>query len=138
MKFNLQSQEEAVKAFEYLSELSGRHVLVDIKKVSPVRSLSQNAYLHVTLQIFGLEKGYEAQEAKVIYKREANPEIYVYEKNGAKFMKSSADLTTKEMSDSIDKWRKFAAEQGVDIPAPGDEEALTYYGNLIEKEGKYL
>lgn len=138
MRFNLALPADTHKATMYLAELIEKQSLVEVKKISPKRSLSQNAYLHLTFGIFGLETGYEAAESKVIYKREANPQIYVYEKNGQKFMRSSADLTIKEMTDSIDKWRKYAAEHGVYIPAPGDDEKLRYWGNEIERSGKYL
>lgn len=138
MKYNLADSKEAGQAFAYLVQLTEKKVIAELKRVMPQRSLSQNNYLHLTFGIFGSELGYEAQEAKVIYKRLANPEIYVYSKNGQTFLKSTAELTTKEMSDSIDKWRKYAAEQGVDIPAPENEEALRYWENQIETMGKYL
>jgi hypothetical protein len=138
VKFDLKSIAEANKAFEYLTELVGKEALAEVKKISPARSIKQNAYLHLTFSIFGMELGYEASEAKVIYKRLANPELYIYEKNNQTFLKSSRDLSTKEMSDSIDKWRKYASEQGVDIPAPENQEALMYWENQIETMGKYL
>lgn len=138
MRYNLTLPVEAEKALDRLTELVGKGAEVEIKHVRKVRSLQQNAFLHLTFGIFGLATGYDVAESKVIYKRLANPELYIYEKNGQMFLKSSAGLTTKEMSDSIDKWRKYAAEQGVDIPAPNDEEALRYWGNQIEQEGKWL
>lgn len=138
MRFNTAIPYEAKRASEYLKRLYEKKNIVEVKKVSKTRSLNQNSYLHLTFSIFGLELGYEASEAKTIYKRLANPELYIYEKNGQAFLRSSAELTTKEMSDSIEKWRKYAAEQGVDIPAPGDDEALRYWGNAIETQGKYL
>lgn len=138
MRYDLSSLVESDKAFTYLTELVGKEAIVEIKHVRKTRSLLQNNYLHLTFEIFGLESGYDAQESKVIYKRLVNPEIYVYEKNGQVFLKSSTKLTTKEMSDSIDKWRKYAAEQGINIPAPNDDEALRYWGNQIEREGKWL
>ncbi len=138
MKFNTAIPYEAKRASEYLRRLHEKKNIVEVKRVSPVRSLSQNSYLHVTFSIFGLESGYEASEAKTIYKRDVNPALFVYKKNGILFLRSTATLTTKEMSDSIEKWRKYAAEQGIDIPAPGDDEALRYWENEIEREGKYL
>lgn len=138
MRFNTAIPYEAKRASEYLRRLHEKKNIVEVKRVSPVRSLSQNSYLHLTFSVFGLELGYEAAEAKVIYKRLVNPELYIYKKNGQVFLRSSAELTTKEMSDSIEKWRKYAAEQGIDIPAPGDDEALRYWENEIEREGKYL
>jgi hypothetical protein len=138
VKFNTASQSEAGKALTYLLDLTQKKGVIEVKKVSPRRSNQQNKYLHVTFGIFGLETGYDLQEAKTIYKRQANPNIYTYKKNGQVFLRSSADLSTAEMSDSIEKWRKYAAEQGIDIPSPSDEQALLWWENQIETQGKWL
>jgi len=135
MKYNLADPKELEKAADYLSKLSSKECIAEIKEVRKNRSLRQNAYLHLTFGIFGLELGYDTAEAKMIYKRYACPELYVYKKNGIPFVKSSADLDVKQMTDSIEKWRKYAAEAGVDIPAPNNQEALMYYQNRIEQEG---
>jgi hypothetical protein len=138
VKYNTDKIEEATAAFVYLTDLVGKHALVEVKKISPTRSLRQNAYLHLTFGIFGLETGYDIQEAKTIYKRVVNPNLYTYEKNGNKFLKSSKYLTTEEMTISIDRWRKYAGEQGIEIPTPIDKEALMAWENRIEQEGKLL
>lgn len=138
MKYKTESIEEATKAFEHLSKLVGQHAVVEIKKVLPKRSLKQNAYLHLTFGIFALETGYDTQEAKTLYKRVVNPNLYVYEKNGNKFLRSSTKLTTEQMTSSIDRWRKYAGEQGIEIPTPIDKEALMFWENRIEQEGKLL
>lgn len=137
MKYALSNKEEAEKAFTYLTELTGKESMVEIIKVSPKRSLNQNSYLHVTFGIFALETGYTTDEAKTIYKRLANPAIYVYKKNDQTFLRSSADLTVSEMTTSIERWRKYGAEQSVIIPAPNDNKALMYWENQIQTQGKY-
>lgn len=138
MKYNLSTAVEVERAQTYFNHLRDKKALVEIKKVSLKRSLRQNAYIHVTFGIFSLQTGYTIQESKVIYKREANPEIYVYERKGQKFLRSSADLSKAEMAASIDKWRQYAGEQGILIPEPGEEEKLRYWQNEIEMQGKYL
>lgn len=138
MRYNLGNKGEAVKAFEYLTSLVGKDSLVDIKRVSPSRSLRQNAYLYVTFGIFGLATGFDTDESKNIYKRYANPRLYVYKKRGVPFLKSSTDLTVEEMTISIERWREYAAEHGVDIPPPTDNEALMYWQNEIERSKYYL
>lgn len=135
MKYNLLNQKELNAAIEYLSYLSAKEKIIEIKEVRKSRSLRQNSYIHLTFGIFGMETGYTVVEAKTIYKRYANPEIYVYKKNGVTFLRSSTELSTKEMTDSIDKWRKYAAENGVDIPAPSNAEELMHWQNVIESQG---
>lgn len=138
MKYQLTTVDEIEKAFAYLQLLVEREAEVDIKRVVQSRSLNQNSYLHLLLGIFGLETGYERHEAKILYKREANPDIYVYDKNGTKFMRSSADLDTAEMARSIDKFIKYAGEQGIELPAANNDDALRYWSNEIEQRGRRL
>lgn len=138
MRYQLKNLNEAHEAFEYLNTLVAGENIVDIKKVSPKRTLSQNNYYHLLLGIFGLESGYTIEEAKTLHKREVCPDIFVYEKNDKKFLKSSADLTTEEMSKSIDKFKLYAGEQGIELPEATNEEQMIYYQNLIEKNNVYL
>ncbi len=138
MKYDLKDTIQADLAFGYLQTLVEQESEVEVKKLIRNRSLNQNSYLHLTFGIFGLETGFEASEAKTIYKRQANPELYIYKKNNQTFLRSSADLNTKEMSDSIDKWIKYAGENGVEIPTPNQEEAIRYWSNEIESKGKWL
>lgn len=138
MRYDLSKTEELQQALDYLGKLSGREAIVNITKVNPPRSGQQNKYFHSILGIFGIETGFTAEEAKTIFKRNVNPDIFVYERNDIKFLKSSADLTTVEMTKAIDRFREYAGEQGIEIPLPNDEEALRYWGNEIEKQGKYL
>lgn len=138
MKYQTKNNQEAVEAKAYLKVLLDKKCLVEIKKVSPRRSLKQNNYLYLTFGIFAAQTGYKPEEAKVIYKRYANTSLYVYEKNGIAFLRSSADLSTEEMTRSIDRWREYAAENGVNIPPPTDEEALRFYENMIEQQQHYM
>jgi endonuclease V-like protein UPF0215 family len=137
-KYNLANQDELDKAFAYLQQLIERDAEVEIKRVVHKRSLNQNNYLYLLLGIFGLETGFNEIESKSLYKREANPKIYVYDKNGTKFLRSTADLNTKEMSESIDKFIKYAGEQGIELPRANEKEALRYWNNEIEKKGNWL
>lgn len=103
MRYSLANTTEANQAFTYLTDLVGKGALVDVKKVSANRSLRQNAYLHVTFGIFGLATGFDIDESKNIYKRYANPRLYIYKKRGMPFLRSSADLTVEEMTISIER-----------------------------------
>lgn len=129
--------DEANRAFEYLTELSGKEAIVEVKKVNPKRSLPQNNYLHLLLQAFGAHFGYDLREAKEIYK-ELNANIYTYEKKKRIFHRSSADLTKEEMAASIDKFRKVSAEQGYPLPAATDQGWLREIENAVEAQRHYL
>lgn len=135
MKYQTSDKAQVNEAFEYLTKLVGQEATVEIKKISPKRSLNQNSYYHLLLGIFGLEFGWSLEEAKIIHKREVSPNIFIYEKNGKKFVRSSADLDSKEMTDAIEQFRKYSAENGLYLPEPDEQDKLIYYSNQIEKEG---
>ena len=128
---------EAERAFAYLTELSGKEAIVEVKKVSPTRSLHQNAYLHLLLSAFGVHFGYTLAEAKEIYK-ELNANIYTYKKKKRTFYRSSADLTKQEMAATIDRLREKSAEQGYPLPAATDQGWLREIENAVESQKYYL
>lgn len=134
MKYRLSNPDELKQAWEYLSKLTGQEAIVEIKKVNPNRSLKQNSYYHLILGIFGLEFGWTVEEAKILHKREVSPQIFIYDKKGKKFVRSSADLTTKEMTDAIEQLRKYSADNGLYLPSPNEDEMIRHYENIIEKE----
>lgn len=137
MKFNTASTAEATRAFEYLTELVGRHGIVDIRKVSPVRSLSQNAYLHLLISAFGAHFGYSSIEGKQLYK-ELNKDIYEYTKKGRKFYKSSAELSKEDMARSVDRFMAASESQGYPLPLATDQGWLMQIQNTIEQNQRYL
>ena len=138
MRYNLANLLETAQADEYLKKLMKQNAIVEIKKVNPRRSLQQNKYLYLLLGIAGMEWGYSVEEIKTLWKRKISPSIFVYEKNKNKFLRSTADLTTKELTDAIEQLRKFSAEQGLYLPEPHEEERLRYYANEVEKQSNYL
>jgi hypothetical protein len=120
--------------FQYLKSKGKK---VELKEVRKKRTLSQNNYLHLLLSYFGMETGYTLHESKVLFKK-LSPEIFVYEKNGEKFLKSSADVDTKEMTIAIERFRNASAENGFYLPSPDDmgflqeiEEQRRNYENKI-------
>lgn len=137
MKFNLVMPGENIKAFNFLSELSEKQSVVEVKKVSPRRSLNQNSYLHLLIGAFGAHFGYTLEEAKIIYK-EISKDIYQYEKKGRTFLRSSADLTKEEMAKSIDRFMQKSAEQGYPLPLAENTEWLMSLENAMEQAKYYL
>ena len=138
MKFNLSNKEDATNAHIQLARLMIKKPVIEIREVKKRRSLSQNAFLHLLLGAFGLATGYTADESKTIFKREVNSDIFVYSKNGSKFLKSSADLSVDEMSKSIDRFRSYAGENGIELPLATDNDWLLRIENDMEKQGRYL
>lgn len=138
MRYLLKDINSATKAFEYLIELTGKEAVVDITKVNPKRSGQANRYYHLLLGIFGLETGYTIEEVKTLHKRKICPEMFMYEKKGEKFLRSSADLDSAEMTKAIDRFKEYAAEQGCPLPPADNQEELIRWQNLIEQNNHYL
>lgn len=108
------------------------------------RTLSQNSFLHCCIGAVALETGNSLEVIKQeIYKRRVNPDLFVEEKDDPVLgritvLRSSRDLNKEEMSLSIDRFRRFAEENGIYIPSPGDEELLAQLEYEIDKARKYM
>lgn len=145
MIFNLNNEFERDKYKQYVSNLYKKGGIVEVKRKSPQRSLAQNSYLHLLLGYFGSEYGISIDEAKVdIYKRTCNKEIYeryALNKNGQKmkYLRSSSELTSAEMTLSIERFRNWsAAVAGIYLPSPNEENFLAYCRQQIEKDREFL
>ena len=94
------------------------------------RTKAQNRYLHLVLGVVAMDTGNTLAYTKDVYfKRLVNPDIFVREVNDlyagkVKTVLSSADLTVETMSSAIDRFKKWAAENGIFIPEPEDAERL--------------
>lgn len=137
MKFNLAVPAELARAQDHFKTLVEKKSIVEIKKVSPKRSLNQNSYLHLLLGAFGQHFGYTLEEAKLIYK-DLNSEIYSYTKKNRTFWRSSADLTVEEMTKTIDVLREWSKRGGYPLPTATDQEWLRQIENAIEQSQHYL
>jgi hypothetical protein len=132
MKYNTAIKAEKAEALRYVMRLVNKKQIVEIKKVSPSRSLRQNSYLHLLLGYFAQHFGWELDEAKTIYKR-WNQDIYFYQKSGQSFLRSSADLSVDDMTRSIDTFRRRSAEEGLPLPTATDQGWLREIENEIER-----
>lgn len=116
------SRNKFIARFKYLLDHA---VLVELTDATK-RSTAQNSYLHCILGAVALHIGESLEYVKQeVYKRMVNPELYVVEKDNRtlghiEVLRSSRDLNKEEMSRSIDRFRKWAAEQGIYTPSPDD------------------
>jgi hypothetical protein len=142
VRFKLRDPLELERAADYLAKLAGRESTVDIKRVTYKRSLSQNAYYHLMLSYFGTQVGHTLQEVKWLI-RELQSDLYKVEHPtiaGVKTYKSrsSADFNSAEMTTSIDRFREWASEQGIDIPAPSEQHMLAYMDDTVSSNEAFL
>lgn len=121
-----------------VNALYERRAVVECSEHKPKRSSPQNRYLHVILGEFAMQTGNTMDYVKVEYfKRLCNRELFVrtkYDdlaKKEVEIMRSSKDLDTGEMTTAIERFRNWAAaEAGIELPEPQDQEWIAY----IERE----
>jgi len=138
MRYDLKNDDEYEEAKNFIMANYARDKMVEIKVVRPTRSLKSNSYLHLLLQICANEWGYSLPEIKTIWKRNISPNTFVYHKNDIPFIRSSADLNDKEMSEAIEQLKRYSSENGLDLPDPEDEDKIRYYTNQIQTNERYL
>lgn len=110
MKLDLSQPFDLQRAKEYFKKLIESESKIELKKYSPKRSLSQNAYLHVLFQYIALETGYTTEQAKVLMKRRFGS-FMVETINGEKFLVSTASLDSSQLTQFIDFIRQYASEE---------------------------
>lgn len=128
-------RQKARDRFEWLVSNERR---IELKEKKNKRSISQNAYLHLILNWFGLQFGYTLEEVKQeIFKKEVNQDIfYEGQKEGIVIIqqwRSTADLNTGELTLAIDRFRDFSASHDCYLPEPKDMVALQEIENELSK-----
>ena len=144
MLYDLSNPLQAESFKKRCNMLYKKQCIVDLTEKKPQRTRSQNSYLHAILGYFGLQYGYTSEEVKAWYfKEECNPSLFVREitdpvtGSRRKILRSSADLTTDEMSLAIERFRNWAADvAGVYIPS-SDEHQLIEQMTVEVERGKY-
>lgn len=143
--FDLKNPYQSRDFLEYARKLlsdAGKkdRLVVEVKKRFPQRSSNQNRYLHVILGYFASQTGYSLDEVKQDwFKRHCNSEIFVRERVNArgkvvKYLRSSADLTTAEMTLAVERFRNWSAAEGqIYLPAPNEEQFLLHCEQEAER-----
>lgn len=123
-----------------------KRCVVDLTEKSPQRTSRQNSYLHVILGYFGLQFGYTTEEVKTWYfKEKCNPALFVREAvdrvtgETRKKLRSTADLTTEEMTLAIERFRDWAAQTaGVYIPSSDEHKLIQQCEIETQRAKQYL
>ena len=143
MKFNLTNEIDVIR----FREKAEYHIRKQTPRVelTEKRTLLQNNYLHLILGWFAIESGNPIEYVKLnYYKKLVNPEIFIHEKQDKYLgkiqdVRSSAELTTSEMSISVERFRNWSSEAaGVYLPAPNEDKFLKYIQEEIERNKIWL
>lgn len=145
MLFNLQNEYELSLFKEYVNKLFRQRAMVEVKKKHPGRTLAQNAYLHLLLGYFASQYGCSLDEAKVdFYKRTCNRDIYERRQTNKQgrevtYLRSSSELTTADMTLSIERFRNWsAAVAGIYLPSADEHQAILFAQQEIERNQEFI
>ena len=131
MLYDLKKPEHVESFVEKVNRVMSEEAIVELTKKNQ-RTPKQNKYLHLLLQWFAMETGYTpAYVKRFFFKITANPDLFIYEIEGplgkGKDIRSSADLSTEEMTEAIERFRNWsAATANIHLPAPEDQAFLAY------------
>lgn len=144
MLYDLATEYEVRRMRTALDALIAKGALVELTEKRPLRTIKQNSYLHLLLQIFAMEYGCSLDEAKVDhYKRNCNSDLFYKERvnkqgKSVRYLISSADLNTEQMAMSIDRFKKYAAEGGIYLPDADNLHDLQCARIEVERIKAYL
>ena len=109
------------------------------------RSNQSNRYLHLLLGYLAMETGNSLDYAKeIFYKRTANAEIFVREKEDellgkTEYLRSSAELTQEEFSLSVDRLRDWSSQvAGIYLPSPNEEQFLESIEYEMSRQQRWM
>lgn len=109
------------------------------------RSNQSNKYLHLIIGYLAMETGNSLEYAKeVFYKRAANNELFVREKEDeilgkVEYIRSSATLSQEEFTLSIDRFRDWSSQTaGIYLPAPNEEQFLASIEYELSRQQQWI
>lgn len=118
--------------------------IVELTEKKQRRTNLQNAYLHTALSYFACEVGETMDYVKRHYfKILCNKDLFIREVEDKflgkiKVLRSSADLDTGEMTTAIERWRNWAAGEGIYIPSPDEHRLVQQMEIEVSRNRMYL
>lgn len=114
----------------------------EIKERRQLRTIKQNAYLHLILAYFAREYGETLEYVKTrFFKTQVNPSLFlkthINPKTGKarKDLKSTSELTTRELAEAIDRFIDWSVSvAGIELPAPTDMESINNLRDELDRK----
>lgn len=145
MIYNLSNELHRENFKSRVNSLFKQKKIVELSEKKPVRTIRQNRYLHLLLSFFACQTGNTMEWVKQKYfKVLCNKDIFVRERDdeymgNVQYVRSSADLTTDELTLAIERFRNWSSESaGIYLPSPNEEDLLTLMDAEVEMNKKYI
>lgn len=118
-----------------LQELPEGEYVIQIKKNRPIRSLSQNKYYHLILNLIAIETGHTHEELHEAMKLKFNCQVVYFPKGGSQIIgKTTSDLDSAEFTAYINRVKQWALDEfNIIIPEAKDVD----YKRWMEIENNY-
>ena len=140
MIYDLSKKLDVQRFKDYSNKLIENGKKVELKEKRKRRTLSQNNYLHLILSWFGVETGYTLEQVKQdVFKRYVCKDVFITTKHNLSICKSTKDLNTKELSQSIEMFRNWSSsEMNIYLPSANEKNMLDDIENRLEQFKQYL
>lgn len=145
MKYDGSNPLHVQQARAKFEKLIKERKMFELTEKKPQRSIQANKYLHVCLAYFGCQIGETMEYVKRnYYKILCNKDTFVREREDKflgkiKYLRSSAELDSAEISLTIERFRNFASsEAGVYIPSADEERLIQLMEIDIEQNKSYI
>lgn len=145
MIYNLSNELHRENFKSRVNSLFKQKKIVELSEKKPVRTIRQNRYLHLLLSFFAYQTGNTMEWVKQKYfKVLCNKDIFVRERDdeymgSVQYVRSSAELTTDELTLAIERFRNWSSESaGIYLPSPNEEDLLTLMDAEVEMNKKYI
>ena len=144
MLYDLSNEFQREDFKQRVKELYQKKCIVELTRKSPQRSIQQNKYLHLILSWWAVHYGCSKEYSKQhFFKYVCNEELFLEErtaKDGTPYkeLRSSAALTTEEMTLAIQRFRDYCAYHGCYIPSPEEQQFLVFIEREVEKNKEFL
>lgn len=126
MVYDLKSNLDISRLLTNVRGLIERGACVELTE-KRYRTLNQNKYLYIILGVVAMEYGETIEDVKEYYfKRLVNPQIFLQDKilkatgEMVRCTISTRDITVEAMTTAIDRFIRWAADEGIHIPPPDD------------------
>lgn len=109
------------------------------------RTGNQNRYLHLILGVVAMESGEDSLKyvKEEYFKKMVNADIFCIEREDKYLGKvkrtiSSADVSVEQMSVAIERFKRWAASEGIYLPDPEDKERLMEIEMELDRMKRYI
>lgn len=126
MIFDPNLEDYRTKPIEYLKYLMDKSKRFELKELRKRRTINQKGYLYFAFKQVQIDTGYSLEEVKqTLFKEICNPDIFIREGRLGKYLRSSEEVNTKEMSLATERFRDYCvSEMDIYIPEPNEEEKI--------------